>query len=96
MADPDNVSLSAKAQQWEVGRQARKRVPRSGLGAWVAQVDRPDPVGLLQVQEVGRVPDRSTAQRTTACPTRRRALLDPSRRRSRLPCRDRTGRPGLG
>ncbi|MGB7979529.1 MAG: DUF2252 domain-containing protein [Candidatus Nanopelagicales bacterium] len=57
MSDPSRVTRSATARQWEVGRRARKRVPRSRLGAWVAQPDRPDPVGLLMAQEAGRVPE---------------------------------------
>jgi uncharacterized protein (DUF2252 family) len=40
-----------------LGRSARKEVPRSQLGVWVAQVDRRDPVDVLSEQSVGRLED---------------------------------------
>ena len=40
-----------------VGRSARKEVPRSQLGAWVAPADRRDPVDVLAEQSVGRLED---------------------------------------
>jgi uncharacterized protein (DUF2252 family) len=39
------------------GREARKRVPRSSLGAWEPPTSRRDPVGLLHEQETTRVPE---------------------------------------
>ena len=45
------------ADRWEAGRLARKAVPRSGLGAWSAPSDRPDPVATLQEQAADRVAD---------------------------------------
>lgn len=46
---------SAGAVHRELGRAARKAVPRSTLGAWTAPADRPDPVATLQAQNVDRV-----------------------------------------
>ena len=40
-----------------MGRSARKEVPRSQLGAWVAPEDRRDPVAVLVEQSVGRLED---------------------------------------
>ncbi len=40
-----------------VGRSARKEVPRSQLGVWVAPEDRRDPVEVLVEQSVGRLED---------------------------------------
>ncbi len=40
-----------------LGKEARRRAPRSGHGDWEPASDRPDPVALLQSQEVVRVPD---------------------------------------
>ncbi len=40
-----------------VGRSARKEVPRSQLGAWVAPSDRRDPVEVLSEQSLGRLED---------------------------------------
>ncbi|MBC7302854.1 MAG: DUF2252 domain-containing protein [Nocardia sp.] len=42
-------------QATEVGRAARKRVPRSELGEWKAQPGREDPVAILQKQNAKRV-----------------------------------------
>ncbi len=39
------------------GRAARKRAPRSSHGRWAPAADRPDPIGLLEEQAKGRVPD---------------------------------------
>jgi uncharacterized protein (DUF2252 family) len=41
----------------DVGRLARKRVPRSSLEGWGPADDRPDPVGLLEAQNETREPD---------------------------------------
>jgi uncharacterized protein (DUF2252 family) len=39
------------------GKSARERVPPSGHAGWVAAADRPDPVALLEEQNVTREPD---------------------------------------
>jgi uncharacterized protein (DUF2252 family) len=39
------------------GRAARAAVPRSSLGAWRPDADRPDPVALLEEQATSRVPE---------------------------------------
>jgi uncharacterized protein (DUF2252 family) len=41
----------------EAGKEARRRVPRSGLEGWTPSDDRPDPVGLLEEQDASREPD---------------------------------------
>ncbi|WP_265523181.1 DUF2252 domain-containing protein [Oerskovia flava] len=46
--------LSARSA---VGKAARRRAPRSALGAWRPAADRPDPVGVLQAQATTRVPE---------------------------------------
>ena len=52
------ASLPADAAaHWDIGRAARKAVPRSQLGAWQAPEGRPDPVDVLTAQEVDRVPE---------------------------------------
>ncbi len=38
-----------------MGRAQRKQVPRSSHGDWTPAPDRPDPIGLLQEQDKGRV-----------------------------------------
>ena len=55
--DRTRSAASARTAQWEVGRAARKRVPRHRLGAWTAPSDRADPVAVLQAQESNRVAD---------------------------------------
>lgn len=40
-----------------VGREARRRAPRSASSAWVAASDRPDPVALLEEQALSRAPE---------------------------------------
>ena len=40
-----------------LGKAARRRAPRTSHGDWEPAADRPDPVGLLQSQEVARVPE---------------------------------------
>ena len=39
------------------GREARKRLHRTGIGEWAPASDRPDPTGLLRAQEETRVPE---------------------------------------
>jgi len=38
------------------GKSLRKRVPRSIHGEWAPEVNRPDPLSLLQEQDEGRIP----------------------------------------
>jgi uncharacterized protein (DUF2252 family) len=45
------------AERAALGRQARKAVPRSGLGVYEPATDRPDPVALLEQQATSRVPE---------------------------------------
>ncbi|MGE5288951.1 MAG: DUF2252 family protein, partial [Micromonosporaceae bacterium] len=40
-----------------MGRQARERVPLSGHSGWRPAASRPDPVGLLEEQNLTREPD---------------------------------------
>jgi len=37
------------------GKALRQQVPRSSHGAWAQGSDRPDPIGLLEAQDVGRL-----------------------------------------
>ncbi len=48
---------SSRAERFAMGKALRKRVPRKLLGRWVAPVDRPDPVSLIQESHQGRVPE---------------------------------------
>ncbi|MFF4499399.1 DUF2252 domain-containing protein [Streptomyces sp. NPDC001401] len=41
----------------EVGKAARKRMPRSAHGHWIPPVDRPDPVAVLERQGRDRLPE---------------------------------------
>jgi uncharacterized protein (DUF2252 family) len=43
------------AERAALGKEARKRVPRSSHGAWAPAPGRPDPVGLLEEQAADRV-----------------------------------------
>ncbi|MFG2837724.1 DUF2252 domain-containing protein [Streptomyces zaomyceticus] len=45
------------SERAERGRAARKRVPRSSHGRWIPSSQRPDPVGVLERQSEGRVPE---------------------------------------
>ena len=45
------------AERREVGKAARKRMPRSSLEGWEPASDRPDPVALLEEQDTTREPD---------------------------------------
>ncbi len=47
----------AGSPRWDVGRRARKAVPRSALGAWSAPEGRADPVDTLQAQAADRLAD---------------------------------------
>ena len=44
-------------QRRERGKEARRRVPPSGHAGWESAADRPDPVALLEEQNVTREPD---------------------------------------
>jgi uncharacterized protein (DUF2252 family) len=48
---PDPATRAAR------GRDARKRLHRTGIGEWAPAADRPDPVALLLAQEATRVPE---------------------------------------
>jgi hypothetical protein len=54
---PPGVKQNRAPELAAVGRSARKEVPRSQLGGWVAQADRRDPVAVLVEQSVGRLED---------------------------------------
>ena len=45
------------AQRLALGEEARDRTPRSSHAGWAPASDRPDPVGLLEEQNVTREPD---------------------------------------
>jgi uncharacterized protein (DUF2252 family) len=45
------------AERREVGKAARKHMPRSNLEGWQPAPDRPDPVALLEEQDTTREPD---------------------------------------
>ncbi|MEV4556837.1 DUF2252 domain-containing protein [Kitasatospora sp. NPDC049285] len=45
------------AERTEIGREARRRAPRSTIGHWRPAADRADPVAILQEQAVDRVPE---------------------------------------
>src|ERR687890_68107 len=44
-------------QRHELGRAARREVPRGAHAGWTPAPDRPDPVDLLEVQARDRIPD---------------------------------------
>jgi uncharacterized protein (DUF2252 family) len=43
------------ADRRAAGRALRKKVPRSALGRWRAQADRPDPVDMVELSHLGRL-----------------------------------------
>ncbi len=51
------VSHPTLEERREVGKAARKRMPRSNLEGWEPASDRPDPVALLEEQDTTREPD---------------------------------------
>lgn len=51
------VSHPTLEERREVGKAARKRMPRSNLEGWGPASDRPDPVALLEEQDATREPD---------------------------------------
>jgi uncharacterized protein (DUF2252 family) len=56
MPEAKKVHLSVEERR-ATGREARERAPLSGHSGWVPAVDRPDPVGLLEAQNLTREPD---------------------------------------
>ncbi len=52
LTEPGHRTL---AEGRAMGRELRKRVPRSSHAAWSPAADRPDPIGLLQVQDRSRL-----------------------------------------
>ncbi len=54
---PDPVDHPSVSDRAAHGRAARGAVPRSALGEWHPDADRPDPVDLLQEQGESRVPE---------------------------------------
>lgn len=55
MAD-HTIAMTAQAAA-NMGRAARRRVPRSALGSWAAAPDRADPISVLERQAATRVPE---------------------------------------
>ncbi|MCX4761440.1 DUF2252 domain-containing protein [Streptomyces sp. NBC_01275] len=49
--------MTTPADRARRGRDARRRVPRSAHGGWLAPVDRPDPVAVLERQGRDRLPE---------------------------------------
>src|SRR6266568_7001223 len=52
LTEPGHRTL---AEGRAMGRELRKRVPRSSHAAWSPAADRPDPIGLLQEQDRSRL-----------------------------------------
>jgi uncharacterized protein (DUF2252 family) len=52
--DPSELTRSDRAA---AGKKARKEVPRASHAAWNPPSGRPDPIGLLEQQEITRVPE---------------------------------------
>jgi uncharacterized protein (DUF2252 family) len=55
MTLPTTMATATVAERQALGKDARKRRPRTELGVFVPAPDRPDPVRLLAQQEVSRV-----------------------------------------
>ena len=56
MSDNENYGFEeSRAVRRQQGKELRKEVPRSSHGEWTPAADRPDPIGILQAQDVGRV-----------------------------------------
>ncbi|GGT79098.1 MULTISPECIES: DUF2252 domain-containing protein [Streptomyces] len=49
--------MATPSERAEVGRAARKVVPRSSHGRWIPSSQRPDPLTVLELQAVDRVPE---------------------------------------
>lgn len=52
----DAPARLSPAARFELGREARRRVPRSAHREWAVTSDRPDPVSLLEEQNANRLP----------------------------------------
>ncbi|EDY51994.1 conserved hypothetical protein [Streptomyces clavuligerus] len=52
---PREVSMATPGERASRGKDRRKAVPRSSLGAWIPHADRPDPLRMLSEQEADRV-----------------------------------------
>ena len=57
MAASTKVSHPSVDERRALGKEARNRTPPSSHTGWAAAADRPDPVGLLQEQNLTREPD---------------------------------------
>jgi uncharacterized protein (DUF2252 family) len=57
MAASKKVSHPSVDERQALGKQARDHTPTSSHAGWAAATDRPDPVGLLEEQNVTREPD---------------------------------------
>ena len=56
MSDNKNSGVEEpRAVRRQQGKALRKKVPRSSHGEWAPAADRPDPIGILQAQDAGRV-----------------------------------------
>jgi uncharacterized protein (DUF2252 family) len=47
--------IASRKERRKMGKTLREKVPRSSHGAWAPVADRPDPIGLLQAQDEGRL-----------------------------------------
>src|SRR5215217_8477673 len=57
MAQRKKIPHPSVDERWARGKQARDRTPGSSHAGWVPAADRPDPVGLLEEQNLTREPD---------------------------------------
>jgi uncharacterized protein (DUF2252 family) len=48
-------TITTRSERREKGKALRQQAPRSSHGTWVPSPDRPDPIGLLQAQDEGRL-----------------------------------------
>jgi uncharacterized protein (DUF2252 family) len=53
----DRQTTSSRAERQGEGQALRRQVPRRSHGHWAPAPDRPDPIGLLQAQDEGRLED---------------------------------------
>ncbi len=53
--DIQNSLSQSRSDRREAGKALREKAPRSSHGSWAPAVDRPDPIGLLQAQDEGRI-----------------------------------------
>jgi len=54
---PNNKPSDTKSKLQNKGKALREKAPRSSHGDWRPAEDRPDPIGLLQAQDEGRIKD---------------------------------------